>query len=544
MKIFPLLFKAATLCGALPSLAQPSVSGPGTQDFYFPSTGVTVAKHAVLLAIDDYLLPLRDNVCSYLSKPAFRPEAVLRPSRDNPLAPDQVAAHFYGAVIHQRGRYQMWYYSIGMKVPGDAHHADVKNLLQGPVGYAESEDGLHWTKPNLGQVSVRGSKDNNAIALPDELIEGVHVILEEDEPDPSRRYKMVYNPSNGKTWVIRTATSADGIHWKAAAGYGVDRFLETASFYRFNDLYVVNGQRASFSDGGHPGGRQGHAILSTDFETWLKGDTGAFLLPEPSKPADRGSRKPYDQVHLGVGAASFGSVAVGLYGIWHNAPGDEDAQKRWGWFGYGKISCDLGLVISNDGLHFREPDKGRAYLSRFDTPATPIAGKSYPTILTQSGNGILNVGDETRIYFGRWLNAEYGMGYSGEVALAILPRDRWGALGLYPVASAQVQARSHGSVWSAPVRLPAGGCKVVLNADHANRLSVEISDARFQLLPAYSGARGGHTGRQSGLDCAIAWPEDGLAALGGKTVRFKINFEKEGAADPRLFAIYLRTSAN
>ncbi|MSU24607.1 MAG: hypothetical protein EXS32_12395 [Opitutus sp.] len=134
---------------------------------------------------------------------------------------------------------------------------------------------------------------------------------------------MVYNPSNGKTWVIRTATSADGIHWKAAAGYGIDRFLETASFYRFNDLYVVNGQRATFSDGGHPGGRQGRAILSTDFETWLNGDTGAFLLPEPSKPADRGSRKPYDQVHLGVGAASFGSVAVGLYGIWHNAPGDE-----------------------------------------------------------------------------------------------------------------------------------------------------------------------------------------------------------------------------
>jgi len=48
----------------------------------------------------------------------------------------------------------------------------------------------------------------------------------------------------------------------------------------------------------------------------------------------------------------------------------------------------------------------------------------------------------------------------------------WGALGLYPEDSRLHQ--SHGSVWSAPVRLPASGCRVVLNADHTSPMTVEI----------------------------------------------------------------------
>jgi hypothetical protein len=524
-----------------------------SRDFYFPSTGVRVEGQALLLAIDDHLLPLRDQVVEHLSKPAVRREPVLAPSKDDPLAPDQVAAHFYGAVIHDQGKYRMWYYSVGLKVPGDARRADLKNLSQGPVCYAESDDGLTWTKPRLGQVEFKGSRQNNAIALPDALVEGVHVVKDDAEPDARRRYKMVYNGHNGKTWVFRTATSADGLHWNAAPQFAIDQFLETASLFKFNDFWFVHGQRLTFSEGGHRGGRQGRAVLSANFERWLPGDTRAFLLPEPPNPEDRGQTKPYDQVHLGVGAASFGSVCVGFYGLWHNAPGDESSQKQWGWFGYGKISCDLGLVISNDGMHFREPVKGHVYLSRLDAPATPVPGKEYPTILAQSGNGILNVGDETRIYFGRWLNADYGMGYTGEVGLAVLPRDRWGAVGLHPLpqnAGAGFGGRprtptgdapQQGFVWSAPVRLPAQGCRVLLNADQAAGLSVELSDERFELRPDYSGTKRGRTTQAGGLDCAVTWTSTDLAALGGRTVRFKINLERTNDQDPRLYAVTLRS---
>jgi hypothetical protein len=516
-------------------------SGKRPQDFYFPGTGVTVGKQAVLLSIDDYLFPLRDHLCLYLSTPTYREEPVLAASKGDPAAPDQVATSFYGAVLQDGGKFRMWYYALRLKEPGDAVRPDSANMLQGPVCYAESDDGIQWTKPNLGQVEIRGSKNNNAIFLPGDSIEGVHVIKDEDDPNPQRRYKMVYNPNNGKTWVIRTATSPDGLHWEAAPHYGIDQFLETSSLMRFNGFYVVNGQRLDPSDGGHPGGRQGKAIVSADFEHWLSGFTESFLLPEPVDPAKRSSVGIYDQVHLGVGAASFGNVAVGLYGMWHNQPGDFDSKKRWEWFGYGKTSGDLGLVVSDDGLHFREPVKGHVFMSRLDTPATQLPGTNYPTILCQSGNGILNVGSQTLIYYSRWRNAAYRAGFNVEVARATLPRDRWGALGLYPKNSPPEDYQDHGYVWSAPVRIPASGCKLVLNADHANLLTVEVSDASFRLLPDYSDSRSGKSKDDSGLDCAVTWPGRGLAALGGQTVRFKLNFKDEAGASPRLYAVYLRT---
>jgi hypothetical protein len=91
------------------------------------------------------------------------------------------------------------------------------------------------------------------------------------------------------------------------------------------------------------------------------------------------------------------------------------------------------------------------------------------------------------------------------------------------------------------VRLPAQGCRVLLNADHAASLSVELSDERFELLPDYSGAKSGRTTQAGGLDCAVTWTAADLAALGGRTVRFKINLERSGDQDPRLYAVTLRS---
>jgi hypothetical protein len=61
------------------------------------------------------------------------------------------------------------------------------------------------------------------------------------------------------------------------------------------------------------------------------------------------------------------------------------------------------------------------------------------------------------------------------VALATLPRDRWGALALNP-------SSSEGTVGSAVVELPAGGCEIRLNADAAHAMRVELTDAQFKPL--------------------------------------------------------------
>lgn len=500
------------------------------QRFEFPTIGNGATGRALLLAIDDYALPLKKNLCYYLSKPTVRPEPVLVPSRDNPQAPDAAATHFYGTVLQDGGKFRMWYYALHW---GEYTGEQLGSLHTGPVCYAESDDGLHWVKPELGQVEFRGSRANNIIALPDFLTEGAHLIKDGEDPDPARRYKLVYNnrPAGRDFWTIRTATSPDGLHWTAQPELPIDNFIEHASFYKHGGLYIVNSQSSSRSsarsEGGHARGRQGYAWVSPDFRRWLPECCESFTLPEPLDPEKRGGRKPYDQVHLGVGAASFGNVLVGFYCIWHNQPWPTAND----WFGKGTTSGDLGLVVSNDGLHFREPVKHFVYLDRNDSPPTPVPGATYEKILCQA-NGILNVGDETRIYHGRWPNTARIEDYYAEVALATLPRDRWGALGLFPEAN-------EGSVWSAPVKLPQGGCRVVLNADAAQGMRVEIADARFALLPAFSGEQSGTVQVAGGLDCPVRWAQGDLSQLGGQTVRLRIHLQKQGEVQPRLYAVYL-----
>ena len=198
-------------------------------------------------------------------------------------------------------------------------------------------------------------------------------------------------------------------------------------------------------------------------------------------------------------------------------------------------SCDFGLVISNDGLHFREPVKGYVFISRHESPVTPVEGKEYPTILCQY-NGILNVGDETRIYHGRWRHAGPTEDYYAEVALATLPRDRWGALGLFP-------KESDGWVWSAPLTVPPGGCRVRLNADRAQQMRLELSDDRFNLLPEYSGANSGAVSNGHPLASEVTWPGGDLSTLAGRRVRLRIRLGRHGGGEPRLYAVYLRPEA-
>jgi hypothetical protein len=490
----------------------------------------------LLLAIDDLALPLKRNLCYYLSKPSVRREPVLTPTLGNPLAPDSLASHFYGTVLFDQGRFRMWYYPCSFKprrggVPKNASLEWLgANMVLGPVCYAESDDGIHWQKPLLRQVRFNGSRDNNPIALSKLPIEGVTLIKEQYDPDPRRRYKMVFNCWHPKGFfTFRTATSADGIRWSVQPGFPINSFAKQASFYKHNGLYIVNPQgtsSATRSEGGADCGRRGIAWVSPDFKRWLPECAESFLLPEPQHPADRGAAKPYDQVHLGVGAASFGNVAVGFYCVWHNRP------KKGDWFGLGSTSGDLVLVVSRDGIHFREPVKGHIYLSRDDSPVTPPAGasaKTYQTVLCQA-NGILNVGDETRIYHGRWRNSSIAANYYAEVALATLPRDRWGALGLFP-------DQPEGSVWSERITLPKSGGGVFLNADGAKGIRVEIGDEQFRLLPAWSYTNAGIAVEPDGLRCRVHWRGAGLSRLAGKPVRLRITLKRGTHPEPRLYAL-------
>jgi hypothetical protein len=75
--------------------------------------------------------------------------------------------------------------------------------------YAESTDGVHWTKPKLGLVSFDGSKDNNILF---EHVQGTSVLYDPADPDPTRRYKLITLREAGGTSLC-VAFSSDGIHF-------------------------------------------------------------------------------------------------------------------------------------------------------------------------------------------------------------------------------------------------------------------------------------------------------------------------------------------
>lgn len=513
--------------------------------------------NAVYLAIDDVSLPFRKNICLYLNKPTVRSEAILKPSPFESNAPDNLATQFYGTVLHDAGKFRMWYYACHWgKNPDWPPHLmqqvakspdwfpGICPLFQGPLCYAESDDGIAWTKPELGQVLFKGSRENNALALPHTIVSGAIVLKDEEDPDPARRYKMTYQffpeysdpviEENGGISTTALAVSPDGIHWQVIGIPFRNQFVEPSSFIKHNGQYIIHYQvmdtwAGYFAEGGTPCGRTGVAHASSDFTHWPDLLVEAFAPTEPEDRSRRGANGPYDQVHLGVGAVSFGNVCVGLYGLWHNASNDSS---------FGKISCDFGLLVSNDGMHFREPVKGYRFLRREDSLVTPVPGHDFNTILCQA-NGILNVGDETRIYHGRWRNVGWWAAneeaikilkhYSAEVALATLPRDRWGALSLNPGAN-------EGALCSALIPLPAAGSALTLNAEGVTGLTVELLDERFQPIPGFVA---GKVMGVDGLDCSVVWPGRALADLKGRSVRIQVRLSRMGEISPRIYAMNL-----
>ena len=109
----------------------------------------------------------------------------------------------------ERRSFRMWYkcvladqQTIAKMMPPDTVH-DVGWFLL----YAESPDGVAWTKPELGLIGFDGSLATNIVARD---TPNVGVFFDPHDADPSRRYKMLYDVGLGK---MRVRFSADGLRW-------------------------------------------------------------------------------------------------------------------------------------------------------------------------------------------------------------------------------------------------------------------------------------------------------------------------------------------
>ena len=503
------------------------------------SLSLSQAEERVLFAFDDHSIPWQHNLKVTLVPATKHPQnPVLR--RGPKGAPDHGHAILYGTVVKDAGKFRMWY--LGMFETENSKNGQAPGMWR-PMCYAESTDGVTWVKPALGLVEFNGSKRNNICLIEGEpfsltrVDDFLSVLHDPDDPEPSRRYKAIFiahvpyedihggmsNIGKQEKRVCSSiaATSADGLKWKVVgnrpANSGGERF-EASSLYRFGGFYYSTGQLLSpwsWLPDGRDAGRLMLAYRSPDFKEWSQAKALAFARPGQllSKPIDG------QQTHMGAGLWNRGNVLVGLYGMWQDGPRERPpgASRLLGTY------IDLGLIVSNDGIHFREP------VADFKVIARGKEGE-WDNIALLQGHAFVNEGDQTMIWYSHWDTSAKLQ--SMDIGLATLRRDGFGYL------SPKEDDNDAHFVTSA---LTLGqGARLQLNVDGVNAdapLTVELLDGRDQPLPGYSGTTAARV-VANGTGLGIVWPGAGANKLPtGQPIAVKVTFPVKSAA--RVYAVYV-----
>ena len=120
----------------------------------------------------------------------------------------------YPYVFYSEGKWRM-YHRCGGLLP----NGEIDPTCR--IGYRESEDGIHWVKPELGIIEYNGSKKNNFILDTEfakqygvtHLCGSTHVFYDNNPAClPDEKYKMVIC-TEGDDKLI-SMVSSDGIHFK------------------------------------------------------------------------------------------------------------------------------------------------------------------------------------------------------------------------------------------------------------------------------------------------------------------------------------------
>ena len=139
------------------------------------------------LAITD----IKGKLYFFQEQPEVLPKQVISPDRTSDGHGVAV-----GTVIHDGGRYRMWYLALP-----DPNDREPKKM----VAYAESDNGLTWTKPDLDVVNTKSFK-NNYCNLG---LDSPTVFIDPDSPS-SHRYRATGDGAGG----YYTAHSTDGLYWE------------------------------------------------------------------------------------------------------------------------------------------------------------------------------------------------------------------------------------------------------------------------------------------------------------------------------------------
>jgi hypothetical protein len=501
-------------------------------DYFDETNGTTV------FAFDDVSIPHSQNLRLEMQAPEKHPaNPVVR--RGTAGTPDAMGVQFYGSVIREGGRFRMWYV---------AYDDDTSNKIASSrwrAAYAESDDGVHWEKPSLGLVEYRGNTNNNLVLTdPAPLgLVNLKVLRDPEDPNPGQRYKIsthVYFRHNTRLGTLAPFASADGLRWRLLADakpveaellekdlvLPAIHFEPCGGLYKWDGMFYVCGQNAMNATRPYHG-RVTRMYRSADFTHWSQTSSVGFVRATQHTLLGAGRSLEGEQNHEGISVWNRRNVLLGVYGRWHGAAEWKD------------ITVDLGFVVCNDGIHFREPAHEWTFLHHGRDGEWDEGG------LLQ-GQGFENIGARTFIYYGAWDPRQRGAPRGG-VGIVTLPRDRFAALVVEEAGKGpgdyQLPAITSEFVTAAiPVKTGTPH-RLYLNADGLGAdaaLRVELLGADERPLPAYSG-KDAAVIFQSGFQTPVVWNGRKEARDLPERIRIRVTFEGKRNTGIRFSALYLRS---
>ena len=338
--------------------------------------------------------------------------------------------------------------------------------------YAESSDGLHWTKPVLRQKEVNGSLENNFVTVdpkrewPANPIQ--HVVYDPHDPDPSRRYKGLGNCTGREPMV-----SPDGINWKLLDLPKLPSADESNMSYDIQTRTFI-----ATLKGSGPHGRAVHLSTSKDFETWTNHGLifHADALDQKlgrenikARLADPTLQQPgyntpavYNVDVYNMGVFRYGGLYIGMPAMYHAVGKAPEWRNTTGFH-------LIQLVCSRDMRNWMRLGDRRPFIG-----PSPLAAGAYDlTQIIGPSNAVVR-GDELWFYYTacKYRDAPEGADPDqGATCLAVLRRDGFISL------DAGEQA---GTIQTEPFKLP--GTKILVNVDApTGELRMEVLDGDGKL---------------------------------------------------------------
>lgn len=422
-------------------------------------------------------------------------------------APTEDVYATYTTVLKDGDTYRMYYRSS---------HGESKDPTDAATGYAESKDGINWTKPNLGLFEVKGHKDNNIILHGYDCYLGRNfspMIDTNPEATSQYRYKAIAGRLDSqKRPVLYALGSPDGIHWELMSDEPVLTFDEFAfdsqnvvfwseseqKYLAYCRLWVKDPDPNSkvLDDIGH-GIRTIGRSESNDFLHWSKPkrmsftDTGSTI---PSNHFYTNQTYPYfraPQVYLSFAARFMAGRQV---------LSSDQAQKFSSHLDSYKDVSDTVLMTTRGGYSY-----DRTFMGAFIAPG--IGAQNWVTRTNYASLNAVPTGEhELSIY----VNRDYGQ-KSAHLSRYTLRLDGF----------ASVHADlSGGEMVTKPFRFTGNQLELNYATSAAGDIRVEIQNADGTPIPGYKleDCRliiGDET------DAAVAWAGGGLSPLAGQTVRLR-----------------------